>query len=72
MMSNRELKQQRRQRQLKRDLKINIWEMVTILGLLLLRRILIIDRALCKWTDRSAVEVSIENERFTVVCSRYR
>ena len=36
---NRELKQQRRQRQRKRHLKTNIWEMVTILLLLLLRRI---------------------------------
>ena len=35
----RELKQQRRQRQRKRYLKTNIWEMVTILLLLLLRRI---------------------------------
>ena len=35
----RELKQQRRQRQRKRHLKTNIWEMVTILLLLLLRRI---------------------------------
>ena len=25
-----------------------------------------------KWTERSAVEVNIENERFTVVCSRCR
>ena len=36
---SRELKQQRRQRQGKRHLKTNIWEMVTILLLLLLRRI---------------------------------
>ena len=36
----RELKQQRRQRQRKRDLKINIWEMLTILWLLLLPGIL--------------------------------
>ena len=35
----RELKQQRRQRQQKRHLKTNIWEMVTILLLLRLRRI---------------------------------
>ena len=32
----------------------------------------IVDRARCKWTGRSAVEVNIENERFTVVCSRCR
>ena len=37
--TNRELKQQRRQRQPKRHLKTNIWEMVTTLLLLLLRRI---------------------------------
>ena len=36
----RDFKQQRRQRQRKRHLKINIWETVTILGLLLLPRIL--------------------------------
>ena len=29
------------------------------------------DRARCKWTGRSAVEVNIENERFTVMCSRF-
>ena len=38
----------------------------------LLRRTFIVDRARCKWTARSAVEVNIENERFTVVCSRCR
>ena len=32
----------------------------------------IVDRARCKWTGRSAVEQNIENERFTVVCSRCR
>ena len=32
----------------------------------------IVDRARCKWTGRSAIEVNIENERFTVVCSRCR
>lgn len=30
----------------------------------------IVDRARCKRTDRGAVEVNIENERFTVGCSR--
>ena len=30
----------------------------------------VVDRARCKWTGRSAAEVNIENERFTVVCSR--
>ena len=45
--------------------------MATILRLLLLPRIpFIIDRARCKWTGRSAVEVNIENERFAVVYSR--
>ena len=27
----------------------------------------VVDREGCKWTGRSAVEVNIENERFTVV-----
>ena len=68
----RELKQQRRQGQRKRYLKINIWEMVTILLLLPLPHILIFDRARGKRTGRSAVEVDIENERFVFVCSRCR
>ena len=38
----------------------------------LLRRTFIVDRARCKWTGRGAVEVNIENERFTVVCSHSR
>ena len=25
--------------------------------------------ASCKWTDRCAIEVNMENERFTVACS---
>ena len=31
----------------------------------------IVDRACCKWTGRSAIEVNIfiENERFNIVCS---
>jgi len=29
-------------------------------------------RLCCKWTARSAVEVNVDNERFTVVCSRCR
>ena len=33
----------------------------------LLRRTFIVDRARCKWTGRGAVEVNIENERFTTV-----
>ena len=32
----------------------------------------IVDRARCKWSGRGAVEVNVENERFTVVCSRCR
>ena len=31
-----------------------------------------VDRARCKWTRRSAVEVIIESERFIVVCSSCR
>ena len=31
----------------------------------------IVDRARCKWSGRRAIEVNIENERFTV-CSRCR
>ena len=31
-----------------------------------------VDRARCKWTSRSAVEVIIESERFIVVCSSCR
>ena len=31
-----------------------------------------VDRARCKWTGRSAVEVNIKNEIFTVVSSHYR
>ena len=69
-LPNRELKQTRGQRQRKRQVKINIWEMVTILRLLLLPRTFIIDRAHYKWTDTSAVYVNLENETFTVVCSR--
>ena len=34
----------------------------------LLSRIFIVDRARCKWTGRGAVEVNIENERFTLSC----
>ena len=64
----RRLKQQRRQRQRKRHLKINIWEMVTIFLLFLLPR----TEHAAKSTGRSAVEVNIENERFPVMCSRCR
>ena len=38
----------------------------------LLRRTFVVDRARCKWTGRSAVEVFMENERFTVMCWRSR
>ena len=31
-----------------------------------------VDRARCKWTGKSAVEVNIENERLAVVCSPCR
>ena len=71
--TNRELKQKRRQRQPKRHLKTNIWEMVTILlYYCFFVASLIFDRARGKWTGRSAVEVNIVNERFAVVCSRCR
>ena len=60
-------RQQGRQRQWKRHLQIDIWEMVTILWLLL-PCIFIVGKARCKWTSRSVDEVNIENERFTVVC----
>ena len=33
---------------------------------------LFVDHARCNWTSRSSVEVNIENERFTTVCSRGR
>ena len=29
----------------------------------------IVDRECCKWTGRRTVEVNVEDERFTVVCS---
>ena len=45
---------------------------MTILWLLVLPRTFIVDTARCKWTDRSAIEVNLENERFTVICSRCR
>ena len=33
----------------------------------------IVDRAGCKWTSiRRAIEVNVESERFTVVCSHCR
>ena len=38
----------------------------------LLRRTFIVHRARCKWTGRGAVEVIIENERFTAVYLRRR
>ena len=69
-LPNRELKQTRGQRQPKRQVKINILEMVTILRLLLLPRTFIVDRAHCKRTGTSAVKVNIKSEIFTVVCSR--
>ena len=57
------------QEQRKRHSKINIWEMVTICDYCFFLASFIVDRARCKWTGGSAVEVNIENERFTVVCS---
>ena len=67
---NRELK--RRQRERKRHLKINIWETVGERDYCFFLASFIIDRARCEWTGRSAIEVNIENERFTVVSSRSR
>ena len=32
--------------------------------------LLVVDRARFKWTGRSVFEVNVDNERFTVVCSR--
>ena len=61
---NRELKQQQQHQQWKRHLKINIWEMVIIAS-----SSFIVDRECCKWTGRRAIEVNVEDERFTVVCS---
>jgi len=29
----------------------------------------IVDKECCKWTGRRTVEVNVEDERFTVVCS---
>ena len=58
-----EVKQQRRERQWKLHLKLNIWEMVTILLLLLIPLLFIVGRSRCKWTGWSAVEVNVENER---------
>ena len=66
------VKQQRRQQQRKRDLEINIWEMVTILWYCFFLASFIVDTARCKWTGGSAVEENIGNERFTVVFSRCR
>ena len=33
---------------------------------------LLTDRARCKWAGRSAFAVNLDNERFTVQCSRCR
>ena len=43
-----------------------------ILWLLLLPRILIVDRARCNWTAIGANEVKVDIERFNVVCPRCR
>ena len=67
------LKQRRRQGQRNRHLKLSIWEMVTLFcDYCFTLPYFIVDRARSKWTVRSAVEVNIANERFTVVCSRCR
>ena len=106
----------RHRQRTERHLKINIWEMVTILWLLLLRGMLYCWKSMlgsileyhslisiaikcivfnvsflweekaickqvrevvwnrsarCKWTDASAVEGNIENDRFTVACGNF-
>ena len=50
----------------------NIWEMVTILWLLLVPRILYCRQSTLQMDWESAVEVNMENKTFTVVCSRCR
>ena len=46
--------------------------MVTVFVLLFFPLSFIVDEALCKWADKSAVELNVENERFTVEWSRCR
>ena len=70
---NRELKQQRRQRQMSLESKICLGN-GDYFVIYASSSYPIVDRARCKWTGRSlsAIEANIENERFTVVCSRCR
>ena len=58
------------QRQRKRHLKLNIWEMVTILGLFSFRRILYCWVNTLQMDGRSAFEANIENEKSAVGCLR--
>ena len=73
-MHNRELKQQLRQRQLTKTSLENkhLGNGGYFRNYCFFLASFIVDRARCKWTGRSAVEQNIENERFTVVCSRCR
>ena len=71
-LRNSELQQPRRLRQMKRQVKINICTMVTILRLLLFARHSTVDKLRLKWTGRSAVKLNTGNERFTVGCSHCR
>ena len=71
------LRHQRGQRQRKPHLKINVWKMAYILLYIVIITSSshpycwhVVDRARGKWTSRSAVDVKIENGKFTVVCSR--
>ena len=66
----KKLKQPRRQRQRKRHLKINIWEMVTVFFIPSSSHPLLLKEHAAKWTGRSAVELNVEDERFTVMWSR--
>ena len=66
----REVKQQLRQRRRETHLKINISEMDVIIAFF--RAFFNVNSASCKGTGRSAVEINIENERFSVMCSRCR
>ena len=67
----RKLKQQRRQLQRKHHLKkIGKWWLFFDYCFFL--SFFIVDRARCKWTGRSAVEVNVENETFCVAFSHCR
>jgi len=56
----REFQQPRWLRQVKRHSKINICFLLAVY---------LVDKLLYRWTDRSAVELNLEDERFIVGCS---